>query len=154
MGWAGAEKKAVLFNIPLIILLSLPAIAGFSFFSGFQPLGEGTSFMDLEDFVLSNNLLPIGSLVMIGFCTRRYGWGWNAFREEVNAGKGLKLHNGLRFYISVILPIIVSAIYLKGYYDIFSPYSVPVRVGSMAVAVCLLALTYAFIFQKPKKSNA
>lgn len=152
LGWS--RKKAVLFNIPLIVLLSLPAIAGFSFFSGFQPLGEGTSFMDLEDFVLSNNLLPIGSLVMIGFCTRRYGWGWNAFREEVNAGKGLKLHNGLRFYISVILPIIVSAIYLKGYYDIFSPYSVPVRVGSMAVAVCLLALTYAFIFQKPKKSNA
>ena len=91
---------------------------------------------------------------MIGFCTRRYGWGWNAFREEVNAGKGLKLHHGLRFYISVILPLIVSAIYLKGYYDIFSPYSLPVRVGSMAVAVCLLALTYAFIFQKPKKSNA
>lgn len=152
LGWS--RKKAVAVNIPLLIVLSLPAIAGFNLISGFAPLGEGTTFMDLEDFVLSNNLLPIGCLVMIGFCTRRYGWGWDAFLEEANAGKGRKLAAGLRFYISVILPLIVAGVYLKGYYDFFAKGTPAVRIVSMAVAVLLLCGTILFIFQRPKQKEA
>ena len=77
-------------------------------FSDFQPLGVGTTIQDLEDFIVSNNLLPLGSLMYLLFCTSRYGWGWKGYYEEVNSGKGLKLPSITRFYISYILPLIVN----------------------------------------------
>ncbi len=107
-----SRKKAAAVNMVLMILLSLPCALGFNVWSGFQPFGAGTTVMDLEDFLVSNIWLPLGSIVYLLFCTSRYGWGWKNFREEANAGKGLKVANGLRFYISYILPLIVLIIFV------------------------------------------
>ena len=110
-----SRKKSVLVNIVLIILLSLPCALGFSLFSGFQPMGAGTSILDLEDFIVSNNLLPIGSMIFLLFCTRKSGWGWENFIEEANQGKGRKFPKWARFYVTWILPILVIFIFLQGY---------------------------------------
>lgn len=113
-----SRKKAAFVNVFLMILLSLPCVLGFNLLSGFEPLGEGTSIMDLEDFLVSNITLPIGSLIYLLFCTSRYGWGWKNFLEEANTGKGLKLRNGLRFYMTYILPIIILVIFVLGIRDV------------------------------------
>lgn len=63
-------------NVIVIILLSMPCVLGFNVLSGIQPLGPGTTIQDLEDFIVSNNLLPIGSVLYLLFCTSRYGWGF------------------------------------------------------------------------------
>ena len=76
-GWS--RKKAVLVNMAAMILLSLPAVLGFNVLSGIQPLGAGTNIMDLEDFIVSNNILPLGSVVFVMFCVSKYGWGWKNF---------------------------------------------------------------------------
>lgn len=112
-----SRKKVALVNIVLIILLSLPCVLGFNVWSGFQPFGEGTGVLDLEDFLVSNIWLPLGSLVYLMFCTSRYGWGWKNFKEEANEGGGLKVKDGMRFYVSYILPLIVLVIFVLGIKD-------------------------------------
>ena len=102
-----------------VILLSMPCVLGFNVLSGIQPLGEGTTIMDLEDFIVSNNLLPLGSLGYVLFCTRKNGWGWANFLEEANTGKGIRFPGWLEGYMSYVLPLIITVIYLKGYYDKF-----------------------------------
>ena len=113
---AGTVKKAVAVNIIAIILLSLPCVLGFNVWSGFMPLGAGSNIQDLEDFIVSNNLLPIGSLIYLLFCTSRYGWGYDKFLEEANAGTGLKFPKGVKFYVSYILPLIILGIFIQGYW--------------------------------------
>ena len=116
----GAErKKAVLVNGALIILLSMPCVLGFSTWSGFAPFGAGSTIQDLEDFIVSNNLLPLGSLIYLLFCTSRYGWGWDNFIAEADAGKGIKFPKWARFYVSYILSLIVLFIFVMGWYDKF-----------------------------------
>ena len=110
-----SRKKSVTINIVVVIVLSLPCALGFSLLNGFQPLGAGTSILDLEDFIVSNNLLPIGSLIFLLFCTRKSGWGWENFIEEANQGKGWKFPKWARFYVTWILPILVIFIFLQGY---------------------------------------
>ena len=88
-GWS--RKKVALFNTVLIILLSCRVCWGYNVWSGFQPFGEGSAVLDLEDFLVSNIWLPLGSLVYLLFCTTRYGWGWKNFKEEANEGGGLKV---------------------------------------------------------------
>ena len=106
-------------NLIAIIVLSLPCIFGFNIWSGFMPLGAGSSIQDLEDFIVSNNLLPIGSLIYLLFCTSRYGWGWDKFQKEANAGSGIKFPGWARFYVSYILPLIVLFIFVQGYWSKF-----------------------------------
>lgn len=113
------RKKAALVNIFLMILLSLPCVLGFNVLSGIQPFGEGSNIMDLEDFLVSNIALPIGSLIYLLFCVSRYGWGWKNFLTEANTGKGVKMANGLRFYMTYILPVIIVLIFLLGIKDKF-----------------------------------
>ena len=108
-------KKAVFWNIIAIILLSMPCVLGFNVWSGFQPLGPGTTIQDLEDFILSNNLLPIGSVLYLLFCTSRYGWGFKNFLKEANEGDGLPFPAWARVYVSYILPLIVLFIFIEGY---------------------------------------
>ena len=72
-------------------------------------------FLDLEDFIFSNNIVPIGSLVYVLFCTSRWGWGFPAFLSEANAGNGLKFPPKARFYMSVILPAIILLVFVWGY---------------------------------------
>jgi NSS family neurotransmitter:Na+ symporter len=135
-GWS--RKKSVLVSAILIILLSLPCVAGYSLWPSFQPLGEGTYVLDLEDFIVSNNLLPLGSLAFVLFCTRKNGWGWNGFIEEADTGKGLKFPKKMRFYMQYILPLIIIVIYLKGYWDLFSPRGAHVLIPWMIAAVIFL----------------
>lgn len=111
-GWS--RKKACLFNGILMLLLSMPCALGFNVLSKFQPLGPGTGVLDLEDFVVSNLLLPLGSLIFIFFCTSRYGWGWKNFTKEANTGKGLKVQRWMRGYMCYVLPVLVAVILVLG----------------------------------------
>ena len=118
MDLTGAGRKKVAgVNIILIILLSLPCVLGYNIWSGFQPFGEGTAVLDLEDFLVSNIWLPLGSIIYLLFCTSRYGWGWKNFKEEANAGGGFKVRDGIRVYVSYILPLIVLVIFVLGIKD-------------------------------------
>lgn len=118
-GWS--RRKTVLINLALILVLSLPCVLGFNLLSGFQPLGAGSTILDLEDFLVSNNILPLGSLVYLLFCTSRYGWGWNNFRSEANTGRGLRFPGWARVYVSYILPLIVLFVFIQGYIEKFWP---------------------------------
>ena len=111
-GWS--RKKACLFNGILMLLLSMPCVLGFNVLSKFQPLGPGTGVLDLEDFVVSNLLLPLCSLIFIFFCTSRYGWGWKNFTKEANTGKGLKVQRWMRGYMCYVLPVLVAVILVLG----------------------------------------
>ncbi len=118
--WGWSRKKAVLVNLAAILLLSLPCVLGFNLWSGFAPLGAGSTIQDLEDFIVSNNILPLGSLAYLLFCTSRHGWGWKNFLAEADAGKGLPFPRWARVYVSYILPLIVLFIFLMGYWQKFA----------------------------------
>lgn len=113
--WGWSRKKAVAVNIIVVAVLSLPCALGFNALSHIQPLGAGSTIMDLEDFIVSNNVLPLGSLVYLFFCVTRYGWGWNGFFAEANAGKGLKFSKHFRFYVTFVLPLVVILVFVWGY---------------------------------------
>lgn len=115
--WGWTRKKSVVVNIFLVTLLALPCALGFNLLSSIQPLGPGTGILDLEDFIVSNNLLPLGSLFYLFFCMSRYGWGWDNFTAEANTGKGLKFPKAIRFYLTWILPAIVIVIFVQGYWE-------------------------------------
>lgn len=113
------RKKSIIINLILVLVLSLPCIFGFNIWKGFQPLGSNSTILDLEDFILSNNLMPIGSLIFLLFCTTRYGWGWNNFIKEADTGKGLSFPKFARGYFTYILPLIILFIFINGYYSMF-----------------------------------
>lgn len=150
LGWS--RKKSVAWNIVLVTILSMPAVLGFNVLSWIQPLGAGTNLMDLEDFLVSSNLLPLGSLVFVLFCTRKSGWGWDHALQEINAGKGLKLSNAVRGYISYGLPAIIILVYLKGYYDFFKPKGTGMLIGWMIFAVILVAAILTVAFKPERKT--
>lgn len=154
--WGWTRKKAVMVNIVLVIILSMPAVLGFGPWSGIQILGEGTNIMDLEDFIVSNNILPLGSVLFVLFCASKNGWGWENFLKEANTGKGVKFPKGIRPYMMIVLPVVVSIIYLKGYYDMFKPKGMTYFVPWMAVGVAMLALVgwIAFGHSKNKKDRS
>lgn len=118
--WGWSRKKAILVNLVAILVLSMPCVLGFNVLSSIQPLGAGTTIQDLEDFIISNNLLPIGSVLYLLFCTSRYGWGWKNFIAEADAGKGIHFPKWARFYVTYILPIIVIAILIISYIQKFA----------------------------------
>lgn len=111
-GWG--RKKSCIVNGILLFVLSLPCSLGFNLLSFIQPLGEGTSIMDLEDFIVSNLILPLGSLVIILFCVLKKGWGWDNYIREANTGKGLKMKNFMRGYVTCVLPVMVIVLFVIG----------------------------------------
>ncbi len=112
-GWS--RKKACLINGILLLILCMPCVLGYNVWSAFKPFGEGSAVLDLEDFIVSNIILPLGSLVMILFCVnKRYGWGWKNFTEEANTGKGLKVQNWMKAYMTFVLPVIVIVLFVMG----------------------------------------
>ena len=117
--WWMSRKKAVLINFVCVFLLSLPCVLGCNLWSGFTILGMDIS--GIEDFLVSQNILPLGSLVYLLFCTHRKGWGWNRFLTEANSGEGLSFPEGVRFYVSFVLPFIVLFIFVMGYWNQFGP---------------------------------
>jgi NSS family neurotransmitter:Na+ symporter len=109
-GWS--RKKACTINGIIIFVCSIPCALGFNVWSNVGIAGKG--IMDIEDFLVSNLLLPLGSLTYLLFCVTRYGWGWKNFVDEANTGKGLKVANWMRGYMTYVLPLIVIAIFIIG----------------------------------------
>ncbi|MCF0224508.1 MAG: sodium-dependent transporter [Fibrobacter sp.] len=118
-----SRKKVVAINIIAIILLSLPCALGFNVLAGFTPFGEGSCVLDLEDFLVSNTILPLGSLFFMLFCNNHRGWRQIRFYNEVNAGEGFKLsdHKFLRYYMKFVLPVLVIIVFVVGYVQKFAP---------------------------------
>jgi len=117
-GWS--RKKAALANIPIVIAGSLPVALGFNVLSGVQPMGEGSGFLDLYDFALSNNILPLGALVYVLFCMTKLGWGYQNFMTEVNEGKGLRFPSNLKWYFTFIIPAVILFVLTMSYIDKFA----------------------------------
>ena len=116
-GWS--LKKATCIVGPVLIALSMPCILGFTDWKNVKILGMGID--GFEDFLVSNNLLPLGALVYLLFCVSKYGWGWKKFIAEANAGKGIKFPVGkaARIYLTFILPVAVLYIFVQGYISMF-----------------------------------
>lgn len=115
-----SRKKACIINLFAVIILSLPCALGFNVLSFIMPLGAGSTILDFEDFIISNNILPLGSLIYVLFCTsRKYGWGWDNFIKEANTGKGINFPSGLRFYAKYILPLILVVFWAQGIISMF-----------------------------------
>lgn len=151
--WNWSRKKATCTVYLLLLVLSLPAIFGFNILSGIKPFGGESGIMDLEDFLVSNNLLPIGSLLFVMFCSRKSGWGFENFQKEANEGKGIKVPNLLGTYMKYVLPLVIIVVYLKGYYDFFyiTPEKaekfgmVPVFAGLDVSGICWMIFAVAVI---------
>ncbi len=111
-GWN--RRKTCAFNATAMCFLALPSALGFSVLSGIQPLGGDSTILDLSDMILSQILLPVGSIIMLLFCVSRRGWGWKAFMSEENAGEGLAFPEGLRGYMTYVLPVIVVVLLVMG----------------------------------------
>ena len=117
-GWS-RPKGCLVCGIGMFCV-ALTTALGYSTFSGFQPFGEGTAWLDLWDFIVSSNLLPIGSFIFAMFCcSKKFGWGWDNFLAEANAGKGLKVKNGMKVLYKYIVPAIVVFLYIYGLIDFF-----------------------------------
>lgn len=117
--WGWSRKKAVALNAVLLPLLSLPCVLGFTVWSGVQPLGAGSGIMDLEDFLVSNNLLILGSLVFLLFCVTKHGWGYENFLKEANEGVGMRFPKWARVYLKYFLPVFLLFVFVMGYWNIF-----------------------------------
>ena len=118
--WHWSRKKAISVGIAALFLLSLPAALSFNLLSGVQPMGAGSNLLTLEDFIVSNNILPLGSLVYVLFCTRKCGWGYQNFLQEANLGVGLKFPEKLRLYVSYVLPLLIVFVFVQGYFSLFA----------------------------------
>ena len=111
-GW-NRPKGCLLCGI-VIALTSLTTALGYSVWP-FQPFAEGSAWLDLWDFIVSNNLLPLGSLIFVIFCcSKRFGWGWDNFLAEANAGKGLKVKNWMKPIFCFVVPVAIIIIYVMG----------------------------------------
>lgn len=109
-----SRKKSCMVNLAALIVLSLPCVFGYNLWSAIQPLGEGSTILDLEDFLVSNLILPIGSLCYLLFCVTRYGWGFDRYMKETNTGEGLKMPGWIRIYVTYILPVLIVFLIIQG----------------------------------------
>lgn len=114
------RKKSCLINGILMFILSLPCALGFNLLSGFKPFGGNSTIMDLEDFIVNNILLPLGSFAFVLFCTHKEGWGFKNFKEEANNGKGVKVQNWMRIYMTYVLPAIILLLFIVGIINFFN----------------------------------
>ena len=108
------RKRSTFLISVILFFFSLPCVFGFNLWKNFQPLGKGSNVLDLEDFLVSDNLLPLGALMIILFCTRKAGWGFDRFLEEANTGKGFSFPKAAGFYVTWILPCIIFLIWIIG----------------------------------------
>ena len=111
-GW-NRIKTCIICGIAILVL-SLPCALGYNVWGNFHPFNSGTNILDLEDFIVSNCLLPLGSLVYILFCTSKKGWGFDNFLAEANTGKGPKVARWLRPYLTYVLPLIIVFVFIMG----------------------------------------
>ena len=109
-----SRPAAALTNAAVIVLFSLPCALGFNLLSGIHPLGGDSTFLDLEDYIVSDILLPLGSVFVVVFCGASAAWGWRNFYEEANTGKGLKLPQWTRYYLFTLLPLAIVVLFVIG----------------------------------------
>lgn len=114
-----SRKKACIINGVILFVLSLPCALGFNLLSGVHPFGGTSSIMDFEDFLVSNIILPLGSLCYVIFCVSKFGWGWKNFKAEANTGKGAKIAGWMRGYMTFVLPVIILIVFVLGLYNFF-----------------------------------
>ncbi|MBP5746008.1 MAG: sodium-dependent transporter, partial [Lachnospiraceae bacterium] len=114
-----SRKKTCLICGIGMFILALPCALGFNIWSDFRPFAKDSSVLDLEDFIVSNLLLPIGAIVYVLFCTVRCGWGWDSFIKEANAGKGLKMPYWLKNYMRFFVPVVLMVILIAGLIGFF-----------------------------------
>lgn len=112
MNWS--RQKACAINTVLMLFLAAPCMLGFNVWSSFQPFGKGSCVLDLEDFIVSNLLLPGGAFVYVIFCTQKFGWGWEKFIAEANSGKGLKVPEWSRPFLTYVVPVVILVILIMG----------------------------------------
>lgn len=112
--WNISRKKSALINGVITLIASLPAVFGYNIWSSFQPRGAGSTVLDLEDFIVSNLLLPGGSLIFLLFCVTKWGWGFDKYLAETNTGTGVKFPKALRGYVTFVLPCIILVILVLG----------------------------------------
>ena len=144
-GWS--RKKATVCVFLGLLVLSMPAILGFNVLNHIQPFnGTDSGLMDLEDFLVSQNLLPLGSLLYVLFCTRKNGLGWDQYAQEVNTGAGIRLPQWMRFYMSYILPLIILGIYVYGYYSFLWDPQKNLAIGEKIAWIGFAALLLLSVF--------
>ena len=119
--WGWSRRKSTLVNGAAMALLVLPCILGFNVWSAFQPLGPGTGILDLEDFLISNTMLPPGALIFLLFCCTRYGWGWKNFIAEADMGVGLNFPRMIRPWLIYVLPVLIVLLFVMGYVEKLRP---------------------------------
>ena len=110
-GWS--RKKAVIVNLVFILVASMPCVLGYNLWSDLHIIGA-RDVLDSEDFLVSNLLLPIGSLIYLLFCVTKWGWGFDKYLAEANEGKGVKLTRGLKYYFMFVVPALIVVILIKG----------------------------------------
>ena len=150
-GWS--RKKAVIVNLLALCVLTVPCVLGFNVLSAVQPLGDGSSILDLEDFLVSYNFLPLGAIIYLMFCVSRNGWDWDGFIKEANMGKGIKFPMGMRKFMTWGSPLLIVVIYLKGYYDTFAPKGMTYLVPWMCLAVLFLVVVGFIAFKRSRKQE-
>ncbi len=111
LGWS--RQKAVLVNLVFVLIASLPCVLGYNLWGDLHLIG-GRDVLDSEDFLVSNLLLPLGSLVYLLFCVSRWGWGYDKYLAEANTGEGLKMPRGLKYYFQFVLPVLILVILVQG----------------------------------------
>ncbi len=110
-GWS--RKKSVIINLLFVLIASLPTVFGYNIWSDLRLIG-GRDVLDSEDFIVSNLLLPLGSLIYLLFCVTKWGWGFDNYLEEVNTGKGIKMPKQLKYYFMFVLPVLILVILISG----------------------------------------
>lgn len=112
--------KSVIYNCIAIILLGLPCLLGYNVLQDIHPLGGESTILDTYDFILSKNILPFGALCYILYIVSKRGWGFKSYMQEVNTGNGVKVPGFVIHYYRIILPVIIFALFLQGYVELFS----------------------------------
>lgn len=118
--WKWNKQQAIVRNILIVGICCIPCILGFNLWSSFQPLGEGSTVLDLEDFIVSNVLLPCGSFIYLMFCVSKWGWGWDNFYQEANTGSGPQFPRWIRGYLRWVLPVLMVFLFFHGLYKVFA----------------------------------
>lgn len=108
-----SRKKSVVINAVIILIASLPCVFGFNIWSGFELFGQNV--LGMEDFLVSNILLPVGSLIYLLFCVTKFGWGFDNYLTECNTGNGMKFARFLKPYFQFVLPILVLIVLVQGF---------------------------------------
>lgn len=117
--WGMPRRRATALHALGMWVCSLPCALGFNLLGFVQPLGKGSTILDFEDFLISNNILPLGGLLFLLFCCHKRGWGWDKFLAEADQGRGLRFPRCLRVYLTWILPAMILVLFAAGYVEKF-----------------------------------